>query len=77
MPTSGDLERTHEAMEQAYRQADHYARVAARLLYDGREADARLYAARYARAAAEAHQLLNLATAAAQAAAEASQQDWP
>ena len=26
---------------QAYQQADHYARVAARLLYDGREADAR------------------------------------
>ena len=61
MSTSGDVERTHEAMEQAYRQADHYARVAARLLYDGREADARLYAARYARAASEAHQLLNLA----------------
>jgi hypothetical protein len=63
-------------MEQAYRQADHYARVAARLLYEGREGDARLYAARFARAAAEAHQLLNIATAAAQAEAEADQQEW-
>jgi hypothetical protein len=74
MATSEDLEPTHQAMEQAYRQADHYARVAARLLYDGREADARHYAARYARAAAEAHQLLNLA---AQADAAADQQDKP
>ena len=74
MEASGDVERTHEAMEHAYRQADHYARVAARLLYDGREADARLYAARYARAAAEAHQLLNLA---AQADAAADQPDKP
>ena len=74
MEASGDVERTRQAMEQAYRQADHYARVAARLLYDGREADARLYAARYARAAAEAHQLLNLA---AQADAAADQQDKP
>jgi hypothetical protein len=57
MPSSGDLEPTHQATEQAYRQADHYARVAARLLYDGREGDARLYAARYARAVSEAHQL--------------------
>ena len=72
MPTSDDHEPAGEAMEQAYRQADHYARVAARLLYDGREADARLYAARYARAAAEAHQLLNLA---AQAGAASDQQD--
>ena len=69
MPTSDDHEPAGEAMEQAYRQADHYARVAARLLYDGREADARLYAARYARAAAEAHQLLKL-SAAAQAEAD-------
>ena len=76
MPGSGDLERTHEAMEKAYRQADHYARVAARLLYEGREADARAYAARFARAATEAHQLLDLATAAAKAEAEANQQDW-
>ena len=74
MPTSDDLEPTREAMEQAYRQADHYARVTARLLYDGREADARLYAARYARAAAAAHQLLNLS---AQADAAADQQDQP
>ena len=74
MPTTEDLDRSRQAMEQAYRQADHYARVAARLLYDGREADARLYAARYARAAAEAHQLLNLA---AQADAAADQQDQP
>ena len=74
MEASGDVERTHEAMEQAYRQADHYARVAARLLYDGREADARLYAARYAQAAAEAHQLLNLAAAAQ---AEGDRQDEP
>ena len=48
MPTTDDLEPRRQAMEQAYRQADHYARVAARLLYDGREADARHYAARYA-----------------------------
>ena len=74
MEASGDVERAHEAMEQAYRQADHYARVAARLLYDGREADARNYAARYARAAREAHQLRNLATATAD---EADQQDEP
>ena len=74
MPTSEDLEPTRQAMEQAYRQADHYARVAARLLYDGREADARLYAALYARAATEAHQLLNLA---AQADAAADQPDKP
>ena len=74
MNTSGEAERAREAMEQAYVQADHYARVAARLLYDGREADARNYAARYARAAAEAHQLLNLA---AQADAAADQQDKP
>ena len=72
----GDVEQAYEAMNKAYRQADHYARVAARLLYDGREADARHYAARFARAAAEAHQLLNLATAAAKAEAEADQQDW-
>ena len=76
MPTGGDVERTHQAMEQAYRRADHYARVAARLLYDGRDGDARLYAARFARAAAEAHQLLNLATAAAKAEADAEQQEW-
>ena len=76
MQTSDDLGPAREAMEQAYRQADHYARVAAPLLYEGREADARAYAARFARAAAEAHQLLNLATAAAQAEAEADQQDW-
>jgi hypothetical protein len=73
MSTGGDPERTREA-EQAYRQADHYARVAARLLYDGREADARLYAARYARAAAEAHQLHTLAPAPPD---EADQQDRP
>jgi hypothetical protein len=72
----GDVEQAYEAMNKAYGQADHYARVAARLLYDGREADARHYAARFARAAAEAHQLLNLATAAAKAEAEADQQDW-
>ena len=72
----GDVERAYEAMNKAYRQADHYARVAARLLYDGRDGDARLYAARFARAAAEAHQLLNLATAAAKAEAEADQQEW-
>ena len=72
MHTSGDLEPTDESMEQAYREADHYARVAARLLYDGREADARLYAARYARAASEAHQLHTAATP-----AEANPQDRP
>ena len=65
MGTGGDLERTHE-VEQAYRQADHYARVAARLLYDGREADARAYAARYARAVAEAHQLHTLSASQAE-----------
>ena len=58
----GEVERAYEAMNKAYRQADHYARVAARLLYDGREADARHYAARYAHAAREAHQLRTLAT---------------
>ena len=73
MHASGEVER-REAMEQAYRQADHYARVAARLLYDGREADARHYAARYARAAGEAHRLRNLATTVQ---AEANQQDEP
>ena len=67
MDTGRDAQ-AHEAMERA----DHYARVAARLLYDGREADARLYAARYARAAAEVHQLH---TAAARA--EANPQDGP
>ena len=76
MTSSDAVESAHQAMERAYRQADHYARVTARLLYDGREADARLYAARYARAAAEAQQLLNLA-AAAQTEAEADQQDRP
>jgi hypothetical protein len=76
MDTSGEVERAFEAMDKAYRQADHYARVAARLLYEGREADARLYAARFARAAAEAHRLLNLATAAAQAETQAGEQDW-
>ena len=74
MPTSDDHEPAGEAMKQAYRQADHYARVAARLLYDGREADARHYAARYARAAAEAHQLRNIAITVQ---AEANQQDEP
>ena len=68
MNTSGEAAR--EAMEQAYVQADHYARVAARLLYDGREADAR-----YAHAAREAHQLRDLTTATPQA--EADQQDKP
>jgi hypothetical protein len=72
----GEVERAYEAMKKAYRQADHYARVAARLLYEGREADARAYAARFARAAAEAHQLLNLATAAAKTEAETDQQEW-
>ena len=72
----GDVERAYEAMNKAYRRADHYARVAARLLYEGREADARAYAARYARASTEAHQLLNLAAAAAKAEAEADQQEW-
>jgi hypothetical protein len=76
MPTSDDLGPAREAMEQAYVQADHYARVAARLLYDGREADARHYAARYARAAAEAHQLRNLANA-TDAEVETSQQEQP
>jgi hypothetical protein len=76
MDSSGEVERAYQAMEQGYRQADHYARVAARLLYEGREADARAYAARFARAAAEAHRLLNIATAAAKAEAEADQQEW-
>jgi hypothetical protein len=71
----GEVERAYEAMNKAYRQADHYARVAARLLYDGREADARSYAARHARAAREAHQLRNLA--ATTTADEADQQDQP
>ena len=75
MNTSGEAERAREAMEQAYVQADHYARVAARLLYDGREADARHYAARYARAALEAHQLRDLTNATPQA--EADPQDNP
>ena len=75
MDTSGEVGRAREAMEQAYQQADHYARVAARLLYDGREADARNYAARYARAAREAHQLRNLATAATDAEVQIKQQD--
>ena len=75
MQTPDDLQSTREAMEQASLQADHYARVAARLLYDGREADARHYAARYARAAAEAHQLLNLAVEKTEA--EAIRQDEP
>ena len=75
MHTSDDLGPACEAVEQACQQADHYARVAARLLYDGREADARHYAARYARAAREAHQLRNLTTATPQA--EADQQDNP
>ena len=66
MSTSGDAEWAREAMEQAYVQADHYARVAARLLYDGREADARHYAARYAHAAREAHRLRNLTIATAE-----------
>jgi hypothetical protein len=75
MPGSGEVERAREAMEQAYVQADHYARVAARLLYDGREADARHYAARYAHAAREAHQLRTLATITPEA--ETNQQDEP
>ncbi len=66
MHTSDDLGAAREAMEQAYVQADHYARVTARLLYDGREADARHYAARYAHAAREAHRLRNLTTATAE-----------
>ncbi len=70
----GDVEQAYEAMNKAYRQADHYARVAARLLYDGREAEARLYAARYPRAAREAHQLRILTTATAD---EGDQQDQP
>ena len=74
MSTSGELERAREAMEQAYVQADHYARVAARLLYDGREADARHYAARYAHATREAHRLRNLTTATAE---EADRQGEP
>ena len=73
---SGEVERADEAMNNAYRQADHYARVAARLLYEGRDGDARSYAARFSRAAAEAHQLLNRASAAAKAEAEADQQEW-
>ena len=75
MNTSGEAERAREAMEQAYLQADHYARLAARLLYDGREADARHYAARYAHAAREAHQLRTRATTAT--GDEADQQDEP
>jgi hypothetical protein len=72
----GEVERAYEAMNRTYRQADHYARVAARLLYEGRDGDARAYAARFARAAAEAHQLLNAATAAAKAEVETNQQEW-
>ena len=73
MHTSDDPRSRCEAAEQACGLADHYARVAARLLYDGREADARNYAARYARAAREAHQLRNPAAPVA----EADQQDSP
>ena len=76
MHTSDDLGPACQAAEQACRRADHYARVAARLLYDGREADARNYAARYARATREAHQLRNLANA-TDAEVETSQQEQP
>ncbi len=77
MHTSDDPEPACEAVEQACRQADHYARVAARLLYDGQEADARHYAARYARAAREAHQLHNVACAGMDTEVETISQDEP
>jgi hypothetical protein len=48
-------------MEHAGRQADHYARVAARLLNENRLAEARQYAALWRDAFAETRWLLDLA----------------
>ena len=59
---TGESDRRHAEMERAGRQADHYARVAARLLNENRLAEARQYAGRWRGAAAETRWLLDLAT---------------
>ena len=46
------------------------------LVTGGARGQGRNHAVRFARAAAEAHQLLNLAAVAAQAEAKAAQQEW-
>jgi hypothetical protein len=59
---TSESDRLHAEMERAWRQADHYARVAARLLNENRLAEARQYAARWRDASAETRWLLDLAT---------------
>ena len=59
---TSESDRLHAEMERAGRQADHYARVAARLLNENRLAEARQYAALWRDAAAETRWLLDLAT---------------
>ena len=59
---SSESDRLHAEMERSGRQADHYARVAARLLNENRLTEARHYAAQWRDAATETRWLLELAT---------------
>ena len=72
---SGDSEQLHAELERAGRQADHYARVTARLLHENRLAEARQYAALWRDASVQVRWLLDLAAAAA--ATETDEQDQP
>ena len=62
---SSDSDQLHAELERAGRQADHYARVTARLLHENRLAEARQYATLWSDASVEARWLLDLAAAAA------------
>ena len=62
---TSESDRLHAEMERAGRQADRYARVAARLLNEDRLAEARQYAALWSDASVEVRWLLDLAAAAA------------
>ena len=61
---SSDSDQLHAELERAGRQADHYARVTARLLHENRLAEARQYAALWRDATVQVHWLLDLAAAA-------------
>jgi hypothetical protein len=72
---TSESDRLHAEMERAGRQADHYARVAARLLNENRLAEARQYAALWRDVSVQVRWLLDLAAAAA--ATETDEQDQP
>ena len=70
-----DSDQLHAELERAGRQADHYARVTARLLHENRLAEARQYAALWRDASVQVRWLLDLAAAAA--ATETDEQGQP